>query len=216
MSGRRVKVVAAVVLICLLGGCASVTMTTTVDSEGGIEEAQIKVEMSQEVYAMALNDATQSGYESVGEQFADELEADLDGYSDVEYDEHREDGTVVVEIIVNEVAVEDAAVETRVTDNETVVFTEPVGDDSEDFNDFNEFVYRVEMPGEVVETNAEEIEDGNVAVWNLHETHPERMYVESEIEEQSWLWMIALVIGAIGVAMVGVAAYQMRAWESFT
>lgn len=208
MSGRRVKVAAAVVLLCLLSGCVNVTMTTTVDSEGEIKEVRAEAEMSQEVYAMALEDATSSGYESVGEQLAKDLETNEGGFSDVEYEDRREDGTVVVELIAQKVDVEEVSyMTTRDTDNETVAFTASISDDAADLN---EYTYRVEMPGEITETDAAEIEDGSVAVWELHETNPDRVYVESEVEDRSWLGTIALVLGVIGVAMVGVAAYQMR------
>ncbi|WP_114579414.1 hypothetical protein [Saliphagus sp. LR7] len=213
MSGRRVKVVAAVVLLCLLGGCVDVTMTTTVDNEGEIEQVRAEAEMSQEVYALALEDATSSGYESVGEQFADELETNEDGFSDVEYEDRRENGTVVVELLAQKVTVEEVSyITTRVTENETVAFTASISDDVADLNGYT---YRVEMPGEITETDATEIENGNVAVWELHKTNPDRVSVESEVEDRSWLGTFALVLGVIGVAMVGVAAYQKRVWESY-
>ncbi|MEM4782013.1 MAG: hypothetical protein QXG03_10705, partial [Halalkalicoccus sp.] len=72
-----------------------------------------------------------------------------------------------------------------------------------------EFAYQVEMPGEIVETNADEVdEENNVAVWYPDETDVETAYVESEIDDGFSLAMIALAIGLLGVAMVAVALYQ--------
>ena len=192
----------AVVAMFALAGCADMTVTTTVDSDGEIEQFQMEVEMDQQAYALALEEAEQQGHDSVSEAMAAGFEAETDGaVSDAETNEYRDGGTYVAEVAYNEVNMaESGSVDTTITDDDTLIYTEEFPDSADDELDIT---YRVEMPGEIVETNADEVDEGNnVAIWEIHDTDVETAYVESERGQLS-LWTVAAAVGVGAVVLIG-------------
>jgi hypothetical protein len=210
-AGQKSKIVVAFVVILLLAGCLDMTMTATVDEEGEIDRIRLELEMDETTYAMALEEAGEDCFDSVSEAFAREIQEEEPGIDGAtEHEDRFEDDVVIVEVTFEDVTVEEiSGVATELTDEETVVFTDATLDEIAEEGEEGEFVYRIEMPGEIVKTNADEVEEGNtVAVWYPDETATETAYVESEIDDGFSLVTIALALGLLGVAMVGLALYQ--------
>lgn len=205
MKRQHVAII-AVVAMFVLAGCADMTVTNTVDSDGEIDQAQIEVEMDQQAYALALEEAENRGYESISEAMATDFEAETNGaVSDAETNEYRDGETYVAEVTYNEVDMDQlGTVETEVTNEDTVVYTEDHPGDVEDGN----IIYQVEMPGEIVETNADRVdEESNTAAWEGN-SDTETMYVESEQRSLS-LWTVAAAVGIGAVILIsGLLAYR--------
>lgn len=207
MKQKQLVVVAVVVLLAL-AGCTDVTITHTVDSDGEIEQTTIVAEMNQQAYAVALESAQEEGHDSVAAGIAADHAVELDGaVSDAETNDYRDGDTYVAEVTYNEVDIDQLdAIDTEITDDDTIVYTEDYVGDIED----GTLTYHVEMPGEIVETNADRIDaENNIATWGDESgSETETMYVESERGQLS-LWSIgAIAAGAVLLTVSGFIGYR--------
>lgn len=212
MKRQHVAVVALVAMFAL-AGCADMTVTTTVDSDGEIEQFQMETEMDQQGYALALEEAEEQGYDSVSEAMATDFEAETDGaVSDAETNEYRDGETFVAEVTYNEVNMDQVtSVDTTITDDDTLIYTEESPDSVDDEVDIT---YRVNMPGEIVKTNADRVdEENNIAIWEL-DGDTETLYVESERDHFS-LWTVAAVVGVGALALIGGFVVYRRIGEGY-
>jgi hypothetical protein len=216
MNRKHAAVVALVALI-MLAGCADATATTTVDSDGEIEQIQMEVEMSQQAYATALEGVGEEGHDSVSGAIASDIETENDDeVGDVEYEDYRDGDQYVSQVTINEVHVDEMeGVETEMTEDDTVVYTDSAIIDA-DTNDVDKFTYQVEMPGEITDTNADEVdEENNMAIWQLN-GESETLYVESEQGSFS-LWTVATAVGIGAVVLIGgLLAYRRLGEDNAT
>lgn len=203
MKRQRMAIIAVVAMFAL-AGCADGAVTTTVDSDGEIEQIQIEAEMSQEAYGVMLEEAGAEGHDSVSGLFAAEFDDGMgDGMSDFEHEDRRDDGMYIIEITANDVGVEELdGIETEQTNEDTIRYTAD-SVQSATIDEMDGMTYQVEMPGEITETNADEVDkENNVAVWDVHTTDAETAVVESEQSSFS-LWTAATVIGVGVIVLVG-------------
>jgi hypothetical protein len=203
MNRQHVAVVALVALITL-AGCADGAVTTTVDSEGEVEQIQMEAEMSQEAYALALEEAGEEGHDSVSGAIAANIDDEMgDVMTDAEYEDQRGDGVVILDITFNEVDIEKwGGMETEQTDEDTIRYTDNDFQNAT-MDEVDSMTYQVEMPGEIIETNADEVdEENNVAVWDVHNTDVETAHVESEQDSFS-LWTVAAAVGIGAIVLIG-------------
>ena len=203
MNRQHAAVVGLVALLAL-AGCADGAVTTTVDSDGEIEQIQIEAEMSQQAYAVALEEAGAEGHDSVSGVVASEVDDEMgDAVTDVEYEDRRERGVVILDITFNQVTIEKLeGLDTERTDEDTIRYTSDGLQDAT-LDEVDEMTFKVEMPGEIVETNADDVdEDNNVAIWDVHDTDAETAYVESEQRSFS-LWTVAAAVGIGAVVLIG-------------
>lgn len=211
---RQHAAVVALVALLALAGCADGTVTTTVDSDGEIEQIQIEAEMSQEAYAIMLEEAGAEGHDSVSEFLSEGLDDELgDAVTDVEHEDRKDDGTFVSEITFNQVDINEFdGIETESTDEDTIQYTDNAFR-STTVDEVDEMTYQVEMPGEITETNADKVdEENNVAVWDVHNTDAETAVVESERGQLS-LWTVVAVAGIGAIALVGGLLAYRRSGE---
>ncbi|WP_290817969.1 hypothetical protein [Halovivax sp.] len=196
MSRLDVAVLSVIALLAL-AGCLDVTMTTTVGSDGEIEEMEVEMEMDEMLFSMMEQEAEEDGYDSFEESLESDFAEDIDAdeYGSIETSVDRDDGTATITILVTDVD-PDGVDELDVTvEDDTVRYVDhdlddaaedefdddatddgaaddEFGDEFDDaFGDFEDQIsmtYVVEMPGEITDHNAHELsDDGTVATWDL-------------------------------------------------
>lgn len=222
---KRVHLVGiAFVVLLLLAGCVDVTVTSTVDSEAEIERLQFEMEMDRQTYQLLLGEAQNEGYDEVAEWIAADIERDMgEGtVASIEYEDREVNGRWVAWVALNEPdkdELENVTIEE--TEEDTIRYRDTGTADAADEEDINEMTYRVEMPGEIVDTNADQVnEETNTAIWNLSEpaTTPDEIYVESEADDGflsgadlglGEVIIIGLVTTVIGVAIAKKTGYAV-------
>ena len=215
MKRQHVAVVALVAMFAL-AGCADATVTTTVDSDGEVEQIQMEAEVDQYAYGVMLEEANAEGSETVSGVIAAEFDDEMgDGITDVEHEDRRDGETYVLDITANQVDVERlGGMETEETDEDTILYT---AEDlqSATVDEVDDMTYRVEMPSEITETNADDVdEDNNVAMWNVDDTDVETASVESEQDSFS-LWTLAALTGVGALVLIGGFVVYRRIGEGY-
>lgn len=154
-----------------------------VSEEGEYEQFAYRYLLSGEAYGELQTIAEQDGYESVTEMFTETFEMMMgaqygeQGTLEQETVEMNEvDGMHEIEIVYgasglpsDELTVADGTVTAEVNAG-------PTQDDT-----INENVLIIDMPDEVVDSNADEV-DGSTAMWHLHDNPPATQFVESASE----------------------------------
>lgn len=170
-----------------------ITIENTVTTDGDIEESHLELELDSEVYNFLFSDVRDDGYNDVEDWLREEYTGDLDEYGEITSDHiEQDDGSHVVTVTVTEVPSEEFE-EIQITINEeddSIVYEHPDPFDLEDEDGFEEdefgaaveMTYVVNMPGEITDTNAHELdEDSNTAQWEyLGDDDREDIYIESE------------------------------------
>ena len=152
-----------------------ITIENTVTTDGDIEESHLELELDSEVYNFLFSDVRDDGYNDVEDWLREEYTGDLDEYGEITSDHiEQDDGSHVVTVTVTEVPSEEFE-EIQITINEeddSIVYEHPDPFDLEDEDGFEEdefgaaveMTYVVNMPGEITDTNAHELdEDSNTA-----------------------------------------------------
>lgn len=160
--------------LVVLAGCLSMSVEMTVDSDGQIEEAELELEFEDEFVFNAFQDeASEEGFDTVGEWIAADMEDDGDwGSVEAETDEDEQtvritasDGDPDTMDDIN-VTVDEEADEVTFVDRDGLEQEE--GFDNGGFGDADEIelVYIVNMPGDIIDTNGEIRDDGTSVEWS--------------------------------------------------
>lgn len=212
------------IVMLLIAGCVDVTVTATVDAEAEIEQLQLEMEMDEQTYQLLLEEAQNEGYNEVAEWIAADIEQNMGegAVESIEYEDRELDGQWNVWVALNQLdkdELENVTVEE--TENETIRYIDTGIADSAADADINEMTYRVEMPGEIIDTNADQVnQETNTAIWIISEpaTAPNEAYVESEVNDGflsgfdmglGEVVIIGLVITIIGIAIAKKAGYSV-------
>ncbi|WP_440771857.1 PGF-CTERM sorting domain-containing protein [Natronorubrum sp. DTA28] len=158
------------------------SMEVTVSEDGSLERMEVSMGMTDETYDEYAMWAEMDGHETVEEWYESLFEADgWVGEASVTVTEI--DGGYELSITLDDVdASEEPHIDVEV-DNDTIVYEEFNVQDPADDPELSEITYQVNMPSEITESNAHEV-DGNVAVWNLHDEHTDELLVESALEAE--------------------------------
>lgn len=188
-SPSRIAPLVALAFLVLLAGCATMSVSSAVGADGTIETYQLQINTSTTVYGFLSEGVKEDGYDSLRESFLSEV--DEERYESVDYDEEFDGDEVSITITFEGFEPgPDDPMNVTVTDDRIVyedrVFVNQSANTSGEMNSaFTSGLtvhYYLEMPGEIVDSNANEV-DGNTAEW--HETGPDafthnRIYAESE------------------------------------
>lgn len=151
-------------------GGDSMETTTTVTGDGEIDAVAMNWETDAATYESLRAAADEGGYETVGAWFAEErmlpAENGFEAYRDAA-DTELEDGYRIEVTFTEFDRSELDGLELTVEDGTVSYESTSVTDPAEDAT-FDEVTYVLEMPGEIADSNAHEV-DGSVATWHLHE-----------------------------------------------
>ena len=189
-STVTIGVAALVLLAMAFGGVAapvaaqedvgSVSMEVTVSEDGSLEQMEMSMGLTDETYEEYMMFAEADGYETVEEWYESLFEADeWAGTASVTVTE-TDDG-YELSITLEDVDTSDEPHIDVEADDETVVYEEANVQDPANDPELSEMTYQVNMPGEITDSNAHEV-DGNVAVWNLHDEHTDELFIETALD----------------------------------
>ncbi|MGM0591151.1 MAG: hypothetical protein ACQETI_05880 [Halobacteriota archaeon] len=176
MNRKTLLLSVAVVALVLLAGCASLTVESEVDADGGIERYQLQINTSQTVYGFLNEGAKENGYDGLREQFEGEFNESR--AESVEYDEDFQGDDVTITLTVEGYEPgPDSNISVETTDSSVVyedtTFVNESGQGAETGLLSGLSVhYYVTMPGEITDSNADDV-DGRTAEW--HETGSDAM-----------------------------------------
>jgi len=221
---RRVYLTGVVVLLALLAGCLGVTVEVTVD-EDGLLDLDMEMEMDPLIYTAFEEEAHDDGYESVAEAIASDLEDE--GWNIDEFgSEEGDDGDMVIWVTGSET--DPASIETitvemtedEVTFEESDAFEDEMGGDlgeefdvsGEELLDMIEFTYRLNMPGDIIDSNGDQIDDQTVE-WRL-EDHLGVATFEATSErgtdDASAIPGLGIAIGILALLVASMALFRNR------
>ncbi|QSW98494.1 hypothetical protein [Haloterrigena alkaliphila] len=151
-------------------GGDSMETTTTVTEDGDIDTLEMNWKTDAATYESLRAAADKGGYETVAAWFAEErmlpAENGFEAYGDAA-DTELEDGYRIEVAFTQFDRSELEGLELTVEDGTVAYESTSVEDPAEDAT-FDEVTYVLEMPGEITDSNAHEV-DGSVATWHLHE-----------------------------------------------
>lgn len=220
---QRALLIAAVAAMLVLAGCMDVTYRTDVDRDGDISSITMDVDMDDDLYEYYEDVAEDEGHEDVEALFNATLQAHLGDaageYAAIELPSER--GTQVT-VIARDVDVDAIdGVETTVDeDAERVTYrdSDPTierGDvpaalwpdeHAPDEETFVEYTYVVEMPDNVTDSNAHEIDDRTTAIWHVDELDDgEEIFVESERPEHEPLPGFGAAVAVVAALLAALA-----------
>lgn len=196
IQGETIRVALAASLV-VLSGCVAIGVESTVAADGTIEEYVVEIETPETVYSLLQSQADSDGYDSVEEMLLSGINESAAG--EVRYNESRSGGNVTMTITMRDVRPsglgnvsvtrEDGRLvyEDETFYNESAASADTSGDGTSTTRGIA-VDYVLTMPGEVVESNADEV-DGNTAEW--HATGQEaftdtRIYAESEVSSSAF------------------------------
>ena len=156
------------------------TMEITVSEDGSVEWMEVAWGMDGETYEEYEAYAEWEGYEQVDDWFESLYEEeDWVGESSVTTTEIDGEYALTIELV--DVDTDDVPEVDIEVEEDSVIYEEfDIPDPAED-PDVTESTHRVNMPGEITDSNADEV-DGNVAVWNHHDDHTDELFVEAALD----------------------------------
>lgn len=173
---RKIVIAALFGLVILLAGC-TVTYEADITSDGEFEQVSVEVDMGEQLYQTAADQADSEGYDSVAEfVFSDDGQGD-NQFDESQWDsvEYSDDGESTVGITAQGGTDETSENVTITVDDEageiTYVDTEGVSSQETDGNaQFGEieWTYTVNMPGAILDTNGNTEGSGTVT-WTSDE-----------------------------------------------
>lgn len=184
---------ATVVLLAMaLGGVAmpvaaqedidSERMEVTVAEDGTVEWMEVSLGMDVETYEEYEAYAEWEGYEQVDDWF-EAIYDEEDWIDDSSVMITEVAGGYVVSIELVDIDTNDVPEVDISAEGETVTYEEFDVPNPADDSDVSEVVYQLNMPGEISDSNADEV-DGDVATWNLHEEHTSELFVEATVSDE--------------------------------
>jgi PGF-CTERM protein len=190
---RTIATILAALALVSLAGCASVSVHSTVDSNGTISEYRMNVTTSRTAYGLIEQSAEEEGYENVSAYLLSDVD-DVRAAS-VRYDESFDGDSVTMSIAMEDVEPNGSGPLSVTRENGTIRYVDetfynesyvPADDDSEWGQAISGSLsvdYYLTMPAEITDSNADSV-DGRTAEW--HESGPEafesnRIVAESEV-----------------------------------
>ncbi|WP_436347099.1 PGF-CTERM sorting domain-containing protein [Natronorubrum sp. FCH18a] len=185
---------AVVVVGMILGGIAmpvaaqedvgSQSMEVTVAEDGSVELMEVTWRMDGATYEEFEMYAEAEGYEQVDDWFESMYETE-EWIGEVSVTTTEIDGGYALSIELVDIDTDDVPEVDIDVEGDTIRYEEfDVSDPAED-PVISESTHRVNMPGEITDSNADEV-DGTVAVWNHHEEHTDEfttdLFVEASLE----------------------------------
>lgn len=210
---RRSAALLGLIGLVLLAGCAQLTVHSTVEADGSIAEYRVEVNTSRMVYGFLEQSAEREGYDSVRESFMADMNTSEVG--EVTYDEEFDGDRVTMTITATEFEPpEGGPIEISEDDEGRLVYEDRSFANATGGTEMDEASaamasglavdYYLTMPGEIVETNADEV-DGNTAEW--HATGADaftdtRVYAVSEPSTATPLDGFGAAVGVIALVVV--------------
>lgn len=222
---RKVAAIGGLIAVIALAGCLSVTMEMTVDDDGMVE-MEGEMELDAFLFQAMQEEAEEEGYDS----FADEMEQDLenDGWNDVEVtiEEGGEFDDAVISFQAGSTDPANLDTISVDVDDDAIHYTETEGfddvDDGEEDDldlDFGEeelqesiqMTYIVNMPGEITDTNGEEVDDSTVQWTFADHQGVDTFEVSSQIDaDGSPGFTPAIAALVFGLLAISAWAYRRR------
>ncbi len=181
------KYISCLILISsiLISGCVTLTYDTKVDRNGGIVEHTMVIETSSYVYAL-MNEET---------QIRDIVVSEGGEYSEV-WDGDN------VQMIISGLIPPNIYTE---TDGDHLIYRHTITDNfTTDYSEYGaaaiDVHYYLEMPGEIVESNANVV-DGNKAEWHMvGSTQPEDIYARCELPSIPGFEILSSILAILAIA----------------
>ncbi|AWB27784.1 hypothetical protein [Halococcoides cellulosivorans] len=163
MSLRRAgPVVAGLVVLVVLSGCAQVAVTADVAGDGTVETYDVQVETSASTYDRLMSTAESDGYDSLRAYLLRDVTDEA--VDSVDYDESLADGQVTINVTLT--GLDPAGVDglTVVESDGQIVYEDATFVSDDRVTDDASLTYRLEMPGEITNATAGRV-DGSTATW---------------------------------------------------
>lgn len=155
----------------------------TVSENGSVERVELVWGVDEETYSDYETYAELEGYDGVDAWYESLYEAD-DWIGNVSVTTSQVAGGYVFSVELIDVDTGGQSEANVTADGDTIVYEEfNITNRSADPN-VSEYTYRVNMPGEITDSNAHEVRD-DVAVWHLHEEHTSELFVEATVADSS-------------------------------
>lgn len=177
-NARQVATVLGVVALLALAGCADVTTTVTVTSDAEIESMEYRAVIDDASYQALQERASENGYDN-STLYVQEEVINRTGIGSIESTFEDRENDVVMEFRATDIDIDELPMDAVKTDNGTIAYDDPEVVDRVDSAEIDTLTYTVEMPGEVVSSNADEV-DGSTATWQVEEFEGEALRVEAE------------------------------------
>lgn len=154
----------------------------TVAEDGSLEKVEITAGLDEEMYDEFATRAESEGYDSVEEWeesfYEDEPWSDDFSVTVTEIQGGYEYSLVLLNVETDELPVLDVS-----TAEDSITYEEWNVQNPDNDPSISESTYRVNMPGEITDSNAHEVHD-NVAVWHLHDDHTSEVFVEASLQAE--------------------------------
>lgn len=181
----------ALLLTLVVGGGASAvtaqetrtdqtyTAEMTVTENGSIESVDLTYEVNSQTYSNFTMLAEYNGNDTVADFFESSFEQDpWVNNASVTTTERAEGYELSIDLF--NVSPNGPPSVNVTTEGDSVVYRATNISDPANSSGLSEAVYRVTMPGEITDTNADE-SNQTTATWNLHETYTSELYVEADV-----------------------------------
>lgn len=179
-DSRRIALCVVFISLLVLSGCVTVSVNSTVGSDGTIELYEVELTMAQKTYDGLQQMAHEKGYSSI-EAY---LTADLNKsrVANIEYAKSDTGRNKTITLrLVGYTPPENGAISTTKR-NGTVIYVDRTFTGPEDASSGIPVQYTLTMPGKILNSTADNVE-GNTATWDLNssESSQTRIYARSEI-----------------------------------
>ncbi|MFW6437206.1 MAG: hypothetical protein ACOCYZ_06195, partial [Halococcoides sp.] len=154
MSLRRAgPVLAGLVVLVLLSGCAQVAVDATVAGDGTVDTYDVQIETSTSNYDRLVSTAESDGYDSLQAYLLRDVSDEA--VESVDYDESLGDGRVTINVTLSEL--DPAGVDglSVVESDGQIVYEDSTFVNDERVTDDASLTYRLEMPGEITNATAD-------------------------------------------------------------
>lgn len=208
----------AVILLVVTAGCLSATMETTVHDDGMVE-LEGEIDVSPELVSLIEEELEDSEYDSVGELLVAEFNQDEEfdeEWNNFQMDyEEQNDGSIILTMTSDPTdpdQIEGWVV--NVTEDEATFETDEGFEEDDEFSEDDvELTFIVHMPGEIQDTNGDQIDDDSVQWTYADHQGVGSMQVTSSVNEDDSDSIPGFGLGmtALAVALIaGAAAYGRR------
>ncbi|MFW6186298.1 MAG: hypothetical protein ACOC5C_06410 [Halobacteriota archaeon] len=198
-----------IVVAIVVSGCMTVSIHSKVNKDGDIDNYRMVINTSSMVYSILSEQAKEEGYASLRESFMSNVSEEMEGK--VTYDEEWSGDSVSIIVESKGQPLEGGKLSIY-KEGDYLVYDDSTfssEDGQEELNEYGKQMlsgfalhYYLEMPGKIVEANANTIED-NKAEWHLTgaDAFDARIYAKSEIPTipgfEVLMGLFALMIGLV-------------------
>ena len=203
----------------LISGCLNVAMHTKVDKSGNISNLKMEINTTSYVYNLMAQNIQSEGYSSMKEYILSNYTKSLDGSTagnTVDYSEEWTDDRVKMIIHIKGSIAPPADSGIKISrDGDLLIYEMSMSDDddssgqmpsSSEFANMSDamlsaitFDYYLEMPGKIVDSNANEIK-GNKAEWHFNGktmAGMDRLYAKSEVPKAPGFGAIVALLAVL-------------------